>query len=337
MMRGIIGSGLPRPGVPWSSVPMNRAQTQGLMSSGNPSFLFNQPSRPAPPPAAAQEPVVAAPFRVEQPYYSEQPINAQQATRLLQGESPSNVLAKPVPMPIPTPVSTPVTPGYVEKRMEPSGLRREGQYMYGGPSVSNFPWRTGATVTPSVGMDTVKTDIKSQFTPEMVQLLEAGEDPATILNQTPSPEAPMSRINISGEQRTRLMAGEDPMNVLPSNILPEPTPGTPLPPGQTPESVGQVTETPPDQLSNPPWTSMELSKEEIPDYMQHVITDPNAMNLLQNLIPNASWDSDIMRVGTPSRPSPLPSTIPEPAPVPMYSDEYLYGGGTPVPGFSWSS
>jgi hypothetical protein len=147
------------------------------------------------------------------------------------------------------------------------------------------------------------------------------------------PQAQWNQVPITAEQVASLRTGEDPMNVLPSNILPAAPVMPPLPPAQTPESVGELTMTQENQLNEPPWSSMELSTTQIPDFMSHVITDERAMELLQNLIPNAGWQSDIMRPGA----SGPPLTMPEPAPVPVYDDSYIYGGPPPVADFPWSS
>jgi len=138
------------------------------------------------------------------------------------------------------------------------------------------------------------------ITPEQSRRLRAGEDPAVVLGQPPTPAAPMPAggtedIPITPEQVRRLRAGEDPGTVLGSNILPQVSPGTPLPPSMTPESIGPPNMTPSGQLNNPPWTP--LMSGFIPDNMGHVVTDARLMELLQPMIPDPAWVSDIIRAG----------------------------------------
>lgn len=320
-MPAIISRGTPVAGVPWKSMQISGSQAQRIMSTGNPGFLFPQPQGPPP------GPDLSRPTNVGGGTFAKMPITPQQVARLLQGENPATVLAQPPPA-----IAQPIAPGYPQPRtpqpLPISGLPRQGQYMYGGPEpVPGFPWRTNETVPPAV---------PPPPQPALPQPKPQVTRQPTGVDQTPSPVAPDSadrtqQVPITSEEARRLLAGETPSNVLGSNILPVVPPASPLPPAQTPESIGMATETPTDQLKGLPWESMELSQQELPDFMSHVTTDPNVLAALQNLIPDAPWISDTMRPG----PGSPPQSAPIPVPVPEQG--YLYSGGIPVSGFPWVS
>ena len=322
-----MSRGTPVPNVPWTSVPINQSQARRLMTTGNPGFLFQGSQQ------AAQQ----------------APRPGPDITR------PTNVLPSIPVQPIP------ITPGAT---LTPSGRRRVGKYMYGGPEpVPGFPWRTRETVPPSepppasiqpaapsppapVTPVVPPTDNMASvpITDEQRRRLQAGEDPSLVLNQAPAPlaPAPVNNIPISSEQVQRLQGGEDPSGVLGSNILPQVEVMPPLPPAQTPDSVGEPNVKIENQLQDAPWVPMQLSPQMIPDYMSHVITNPDVMNILQDLIPEAPWVSDSIRMGPPAREMRRQPTAPvpvyEPAPRPLvYEPDYNYGGGTPVPGVPWIS
>jgi len=173
------------------------------------------------------------------------PITPQQSARLRAGESPTAVLGAAVAPPVVSPLAKttittsgttlqrPQTPGpqalaikaaggdlnapFKTEQLDPSGLSRgaDGQWMYGGPTktVVPFPWRTPEILGPVVPLPATTQPI-----------------PATI---TPIPSTPVTKredIPITNEQEQRLRAGEDPGQVLGSNILPQVPQVAPLTP-----------------------------------------------------------------------------------------------------------
>ena len=203
---------------------------------------------------------------------------------------------------VPLPATTQPPPATITigaKRENISITPEQGRRLRAGEDPGVVLNSTPVTPAPPAPTPVTRTqDIP--ITPEQSQRLRAGEDPSVVLGQSPTPAAPTpvhrtEDIPITPEQGQRLRAGEDIGTVLGSGILPQVTPGTPLPPAITPESIGPPTVTPLNQLNNPPWTPLDTAI--IPDNMGHVITNAELMELLLPMVPPSMWISDMIRAG----------------------------------------